>query len=147
MGMSNTKVKQPTQMNPLEVTKPTPHPLTSQPLTQLLTSPPLPQFTTNLPQNPFTTPPQFTTNPPQLITMPLSTTQHPLTNPPPRNTLSPPSLKHPQKRPPRHLPQKRLLPLLKLHPHPLKLLKRPEDDFSKSIKVWSLERSSKLLQH
>merc|ERR1719350_2400920 len=79
--MSNTKVKQPTQMNLLEVTKP--------PLTQLLTSPPLPQFTTNLPPNPLTTLPQFTTNPPPLTTMPLSTTPPLLTNPPPRNTLSP----------------------------------------------------------
>jgi len=83
--------------------------------------------------------------------MPLSTTQHLLTNPPTRPTLSNLLLKkHPQKRPLR-LPQKRLLPLLKkplhlLKQHPL-LKKLPEDDFSKSIKVWHLERSTKLLQH
>merc|ERR1712038_2257067 len=126
--------------------KPAPKPLTQHPLT----NPPLPQFT-NLPPNPFTTLPQFTTNPPLLTTMPLSTTQHLLTNPPTRPTLSNQLLKkHPQKRPLR-LPQKRLLPLLKkplhlLKQHPL-LKKLPEDDFSKSIKVWHLERSTKLLQH
>merc|ERR1712072_948952 len=157
--MSNTKAKPPTQKPP--PTNPPPNPLTSPPLTQLLTSLPLPQFT-NLPPNLTTLPqftnlpptlpplPQFTTNLPPLTTMPLSTTPHPLTNPPPRNTLSPPSLKQhpPQKRLLRH-PQKRLPPLKKpLHPlkHQL-LLKRPEDDFSKLIKVWHLERSSKLLQH
>merc|ERR1712001_64220 len=136
MGMSNTKVKPPTQKS--QLTNPPPNPLTSPPLTQLLTNPPLPQFT-NLPPNPLTTLPQVTTNPP------------PLTTPPTRPTLSNLLLKkHPQKRPPR-LPQKRLLPPLKkplhlLKQHPL-LKKLPEDDFSKSIKVWHLERSTKLLQH
>merc|ERR1739846_120962 len=100
-----------------QLTNPPPNPLTSPPLTQLLTNPPLPPFT----------------------------------NPPTRPTLSNLLLKkHPQKRPPR-LPQKRLLPPLKkplhlLKQHPL-LKKLPEDDFSKSIKVWQLERSTKLLQH
>merc|ERR1712001_45345 len=142
--MSNMKVKPPTQKS--QLTNPPPKPLTQHPLT----NPPLRQFT-NLPPNPFTTLPQFTTNPPPLTTMPLSTTQHPLTNPPTRPTLSTLLLKkHPQKRPPR-LPQKRLLPPLKkplhlLKQHPL-LKKLPEDDFSKSIKVWHLERSTKLLQH
>merc|ERR1711950_78807 len=115
--MSNTKVKLPTQKSQL----------------------------TNLPPRPLTQHPL--TNPP----LPLSTTQHLLTNPPTRPTLSNLLLKkHPQKRPLR-LPQKRLLPLLKkplpqLKQHPL-LKKLPEDDFSKSIEVWHLERSTKLLQH
>merc|ERR1711899_370917 len=130
--MSNTKVKLPTQKS--QLTNPPLKPLIQHPLT----NPPLPQFT-NLPPNPFTTLPQFTTNPPLLTT------------PPTRPTLSNLLLKkHPQKRPLR-LPQKRLLPLLKkplhlLKQHPL-LKKLPEDDFSKSIKVWHLERSTKLLQH